>query len=105
MVPNGLNIHPSRATVGEKIIISGPIAVHGIAIMSVREGLEFEAEIARTSAARESSIRFRANNSLGPVNSCQAAVDSFDKARAIYARIDSENCHKIVTCNPNQQAS
>ena len=68
VVPNGLNIHPSRATVSDKIIISGPIAVHGIAIMSVHEGLEFEAEIAGASAARESSIRCRANNSREFVN-------------------------------------
>jgi hydrogenase expression/formation protein HypE len=32
-------------------LISGPIAVHGIAIMSVREGLEFETEIASDTAA------------------------------------------------------
>jgi hydrogenase expression/formation protein HypE len=50
IVPNQVNIHPARATVGDKIIISGPIAVHGIAIMSVREGLEFETEIASDSA-------------------------------------------------------
>ena len=102
MVPNGLNIHPSHATVSDKTIISGPIAVHGIVIMSVREGLEFEAEIAGASAACESSICFRASNSLGSVDSCQAAVDAPDKARAIHARIDSENCHKLLTCNPNQ---
>jgi hydrogenase expression/formation protein HypE len=30
--------------------VSGPIAVHGIAIMSVREGLEFETEIASDTA-------------------------------------------------------
>jgi hydrogenase expression/formation protein HypE len=50
IVPNEVNIHPARATVGDKIIISGSIAVHGIAIMSVREGLEFETEIASDSA-------------------------------------------------------
>lgn len=47
----GVNIHPRRAQVGDKIIINGPIAVHGIAIMSVREGLEFETEIASDTAA------------------------------------------------------
>ena len=51
MIPEGVNIHPGRAQVGDKILISGPIAVHGIAIMSVREGLEFETEIASDSAA------------------------------------------------------
>jgi len=50
LVPTGINIHPKRAQIGDKIIISGPIAVHGIAIMSVREGLEFETEIASDTA-------------------------------------------------------
>ena len=50
VVPNEVNIHPGRARAGDKIIISGPIAVHGIAIMSVREGLEFETEIASDTA-------------------------------------------------------
>jgi hydrogenase expression/formation protein HypE len=51
VVPAGVNIQPTRAQVGDKILISGPIAVHGIAIMSVREGLEFETEIASDTAA------------------------------------------------------
>jgi hydrogenase expression/formation protein HypE len=45
-----VNIQPRRAQVGDKIIVSGQIAVHGIAIMSVREGLEFETEIASDTA-------------------------------------------------------
>ena len=45
LVRAGVNIQPSRAQPGDKIIVNGPIAVHGIAIMSVREGLEFETEI------------------------------------------------------------
>ncbi|HEY2082138.1 MAG TPA: hydrogenase expression/formation protein HypE [Verrucomicrobiae bacterium] len=47
--PN-VNIQPNRAQVGDKIIVSGQIAMHGIAIMSVREGLEFETEIASDTA-------------------------------------------------------
>ena len=38
-------IHPARARVGDKIIINGQVAAHGIAIMSVRENLSFETEI------------------------------------------------------------
>jgi hydrogenase expression/formation protein HypE len=45
IVEPGVEINPKRASVGDKIILSGPIADHGIAIMSVREGLEFESEI------------------------------------------------------------
>ena len=45
------NIHPKakisakNIKTGDKIIISGNIASHGMAIMSVREGLEFDSEI------------------------------------------------------------
>ncbi|MEO6971789.1 MAG: hydrogenase expression/formation protein HypE [Chthoniobacterales bacterium] len=51
MVAESVNIHPGRAQPGDKVIISGQVAVHGIAIMSVREGLEFETEIASDTAA------------------------------------------------------
>jgi hydrogenase expression/formation protein HypE len=50
VIPDGVNIAPARAQVGDKIIMSGAMAVHGIAIMSVREGLEFESEIASDTA-------------------------------------------------------
>jgi hydrogenase expression/formation protein HypE len=50
IVPKGVNISPKRARPGDKIILSGTIATHGIAIMSVREGLEFETEIASDTA-------------------------------------------------------
>ncbi|SHJ87088.1 hydrogenase expression/formation protein HypE [Pseudozobellia thermophila] len=39
------NISAKNIAVGDKIIISGNIASHGMAIMSVREGLEFDSEI------------------------------------------------------------
>ncbi len=45
VVEPGVRIHPCRAQIGDKIIINGAMAVHGIAIMSVREGLNFETEI------------------------------------------------------------
>jgi len=50
VIPDGVNICPTRAQPGDKILLSGRIAVHGIAIMSVREGLEFETEIASDTA-------------------------------------------------------
>jgi len=39
------NIHHNRIEVGDQIILSGNLAQHGIAIMSKREGLEFETDI------------------------------------------------------------
>ncbi len=44
IVPDRL-IDPASAKPGDTIIISGEIAQHGIAIMSVRQGLEFETTI------------------------------------------------------------
>ena len=51
LVPEGIEISPLRARPGDKVVLSGEIAVHGIAIMSVREGLEFETELTTDSAA------------------------------------------------------
>src|SRR6266496_502138 len=56
VIPEGVNIHPGRAQIGDKILLSGAIAVHGIAIMSVREGLEFETEIASDTAPLSSLV-------------------------------------------------
>ncbi len=45
IVAEGIDISSKRAAVGDQIILSGPMAMHGIAIMSVREGLEFSSGI------------------------------------------------------------
>lgn len=42
IIPPGINIGPDRARPGDVVIVSGEIGIHGIAILSVREGLEFE---------------------------------------------------------------
>ncbi len=42
LIPPGIHVSPRRARPGDLILINGAIAIHGIAIMSVREGLEFE---------------------------------------------------------------
>jgi hydrogenase expression/formation protein HypE len=46
LVPGGVAPAADRARPGDAIVLSGPIGLHGVAIMSVREGLEFEVEIA-----------------------------------------------------------
>ncbi len=50
LVPDGVDIRPSRATPGDVIIVSGPIGEHGVAVMSQREGLEFGTEMRSDSA-------------------------------------------------------
>lgn len=50
LIPDGVQIGPHLARPGDVVIISGNIGVHGVAIMSVREGLEFETIIETDSA-------------------------------------------------------
>ena len=45
LVPDGVDIRPDKARPGDVVIVSGDIGVHGIAIMSVREGLQFGADV------------------------------------------------------------
>jgi len=51
VIPEGIEIAPTRARPGDRILLSGSIALHGIAILSVREGLAFESAIESDSAA------------------------------------------------------
>ena len=50
-IADGIEISPRRARPGDRILLSGAIAEHGIAILSVREGLAFDAPIVSDSAA------------------------------------------------------
>ena len=56
IVYDGLNISPQNVKVGDVIILNGRIAEHGIAIMSEREGLEFETKIQSDTAALNSLV-------------------------------------------------
>jgi len=47
----GIAVGPSRAQIGDVVLVSGTIGDHGMAIMSVREGLEFESQIRSDCAA------------------------------------------------------
>jgi hydrogenase expression/formation protein HypE len=51
VVPEGIEISGDRARPGDRILLSGNIGAHGMAIMSVREGLSFASEIVSDSAA------------------------------------------------------
>ncbi len=45
VIPAGVCIAPQQARPGDLVLLNGPIAAHGIAIMSLREGLEFDSPI------------------------------------------------------------
>jgi hydrogenase expression/formation protein HypE len=50
-IPDGVDIRPDRCQPGDVVIISGDIGVHGIAVMSCREGLEFGTAVSSDCAA------------------------------------------------------
>jgi hydrogenase expression/formation protein HypE len=52
----GIAVGPHRAKPGDAILVSGTIGDHGMAIMSVREGLEFESQIVSDCAALNGMI-------------------------------------------------
>jgi hydrogenase expression/formation protein HypE len=51
IVPDNINISASNLKAGNKIILSGTIADHGMAIMTVREGMSFSKPIKSDTAA------------------------------------------------------
>ncbi len=45
IIPEGVDISGSNATPGDKVLLSGPIGDHGIAVLSKREGLSFSTQL------------------------------------------------------------
>ncbi|MGA2205582.1 MAG: hydrogenase expression/formation protein HypE [Terracidiphilus sp.] len=56
LLRDGIQVGPHRARPGDAVLVSGTIGDHGMAIMSVREGLEFESPIRSDCAALNGMI-------------------------------------------------
>jgi hydrogenase expression/formation protein HypE len=50
LLADGVDIRPGRATAGDAVLISGDIGVHGVAVLSCREGLAFGTTVASDTA-------------------------------------------------------
>lgn len=50
VIPPGVDVSGANAEPGDKIIVSGTIADHGITVLSTREGLKFDSDIKTDSA-------------------------------------------------------
>ncbi|WP_020588306.1 hydrogenase expression/formation protein HypE [Desulfobacter curvatus] len=50
LLPVGVNVSGSGARPGDKVIVSGTIADHGVTILSEREGLKFDSDVKSDSA-------------------------------------------------------
>ncbi|MCG2796990.1 MAG: hydrogenase expression/formation protein HypE [Cellulomonas sp.] len=51
VVPDGVDVRPSRAAPGDVVLVSGLVGEHGVAIMSLREGIEFGTALTSDTAA------------------------------------------------------
>jgi len=68
IVPDGVRLSASQARPGDKVILSGEIGNHGIAILAQREGLEFDTRIESDSAALHGLVaRMLGSTQPGPV--------------------------------------
>jgi hydrogenase expression/formation protein HypE len=45
VIDDGVDIRPERARPGDIVLVSGDVGVHGVAVLSCREGLEFGTEV------------------------------------------------------------
>lgn len=62
VIPEGINVSGSNARPGDKVIISGTIADHGITILSTREGLKFDSDIRTDSAPLNGMVQALVNS-------------------------------------------
>ena len=45
VVAEGVNLSPALIEGGDKVLVSGPLGDHGIAVLSAREGMEFDVDV------------------------------------------------------------
>lgn len=65
LVRSGLHLSADLARPGDRILLSGPIGEHGIAILAEREGLEFESPVRSDSAPLHSLVEEMLKTSTG----------------------------------------
>lgn len=56
-IPEGVDVGAHRIRPGDSLLVSGPVANHGIAILSLREGLQFETRLETDSAPLNGMVR------------------------------------------------
>jgi hydrogenase expression/formation protein HypE len=57
IIPKNINISSSNACVGDKIILSGSIAEHGITILTKKEGMQFETNLKSDTAPLNQMVK------------------------------------------------
>jgi len=62
LIASGLELGPERAQAGDTVLVSGPIGDHGIAVMSAREGVQFETTLVSDCAPLHGLVAMMAEN-------------------------------------------
>ncbi len=57
VVPDGVEVGPHRARPGDRVLVTGPVASHGVAVMSRRAGIGFGGDLASDSAPLTGLVR------------------------------------------------
>lgn len=56
VIPEGLNLSPARVSAGDRVVLSGPLAAHGMAVMLARGNLDLEADISSDTMALHDQV-------------------------------------------------
>jgi len=117
LVPEGLQLSADQARPGDRILLSGSIGEHGIAILAQREGLEFESLVSSDSAplhtlvramldAAKDSIRCLRDPTRGGVSSAlneiaaQSRVSMLIDERAVRVREEVQGACELLGLDP-----
>ena len=117
LVPEGLTLSADQARPGDRILLSGSIGEHGIAILAQREGLEFESPVTSDSAplhtlvaamldAAKDSIRCLRDPTRGGVSSAlneiaaQSRVSMMIDERAVLVREEVQGACELLGLDP-----
>ena len=57
LIADGVDVGPERARPGDRILVTGPIGSHGVAVMSRRAGIAFETDVVSDSAPLTSLVQ------------------------------------------------
>jgi hydrogenase expression/formation protein HypE len=94
IVPDGVSLSSSAARPGDKVIVSGSIGEHGLAILSMREGIDFGSGL-RSDAAPLSRITVPLLGRFGGVRAMRDATRGGLAAVLCEIAADSRVCIRI----------
>ena len=57
LIPDGVEVGPERCRPGDVILVTGPVGSHGVAVMSRRAGIDFEADVRSDTAPLTGLVR------------------------------------------------